>query len=176
MDHMEIIDNFLQQDQFDKLERIVMSDRFPWYHSESIVSKGEVINDNSFYSVHMLYDNDRPTNDTSMEIMKPILIRLKEEQAEDRFAGTLIRVKINSYPNQNKFIEHKMHQDFPPNKIPYMACLFSLNTCDGYTKFEDGTKVESVKNRALIFNPTLNHCSTNTTDQKRRVNINFNYI
>ena len=31
MDHMEIIDNFLQQDEFDKLERIVMGNRFPWY-------------------------------------------------------------------------------------------------------------------------------------------------
>ena len=33
----------------------------------------------------------------------------------------------------------------------FMGAIFSLNTCDGYTKFKDGTKVESVANRIVIF-------------------------
>jgi len=174
---MEIIDNFLKTDDFDKLEKIIMGSQFPWYHSESVVSyEDSHIKENTFCSVHMLYENDRPTNDMSMELMTPLLMRLKDEQRVDQFAGTLVRVKVNSYPNQNKFIEHEMHRDFDYKKIPYQACLFSLNTCNGYTKFEDGTKVESVRNRALLFDPTILHCSTNTTDQSRRVNININYI
>ena len=174
---MEIIDNFLKTDDFDKLESIIMGSQFPWYHSESVVSLEDSHKKDTIFSmVHMLYENDRPTNDISMEIMKPILMRIKDEQPVGNFAGTLVRVKINSYPNQNKFIEHEMHRDYDYNKIPYQACLFSLNTCNGYTKFEDGTKVESVRNRALLFDPTIRHCSTNTTDQSRIVNINFNYI
>ena len=168
---MEIIDNFLSKDDFDKLKNSIMDNYFPWFHFDEIVDKGEDNKDMAFYSVHMLYDNDRPTFNTSFELMDPILNKLKEINL-----GTLVRVKINSYPNQNKFIEHNMHQDFPPSKLPYKACLFSLNTCDGYTKFEDGTKVESVANRAIIFDPTFYHCSTNTTNQTRRVNINFNYL
>ena len=50
-----------------------------------------------------------------------------------------------------------------------------LNTNDGYTVFEDGTQIESVKNRILIFKTSLKHTGTNCTDQKRRVLINFNY-
>ena len=172
---MEVIDNFLQPTDFDKLKNSIMGNYFPWFHFDEIVDKGENNNDMAFYSVHMLYDNDRPTFNTSFELMDPILNKLKEINYDYRL-GTLVRVKINSYPNQNKFIEHNMHQDFPPSKLPYKACLFSLNTCDGYTKFEDGTKVESVANRAILFDPTLNHCSTNTTNQTRRVNININYL
>ena len=123
----------------------------------------------------MLYDNDRPTFNTSFELMDPILNKLFQRD-DDFKLRTLVRVKINSYPNQNKFIEHSMHQDFPPSKLPYKTCLFCLNTCDGYTKLEDGTKIDSIANRAIFFDPTFEHCSTNTTDQPRRVNINFNYF
>ena len=173
---MEVVDNFLQSDDFDKLEKIIMSSQFPWYHSETIVRREEEKKDMSFCSVHMLYENDRPTNDTSMEIMKPILMKLKDHQEQFNFAGALVRVKINSYPNQNKFIEHPWHEDFEPNTLPYKACLLSLNTCDGYTKFKDGTKIESVSNRAILFDPCISHHSTNTTNQTRRINIKTNNI
>ena len=77
------------------------------------------------------------------------------------------------YPYQGEFIEHPMHTDF---EFKHKAALFSLNDCDGYTKFEDGKIVESVSNRMIFFNPTKQHCSTNTTNTDRRVNINFNYF
>ena len=83
---MEVVDNFLQSDDFDKLEKIIMSSQFPWYHSETIVRREEEKKDMSFCSVHMLYENDRPTNDTSMEIMKPILMKLKDHQEQFNFA------------------------------------------------------------------------------------------
>ena len=41
---------------------------------------------------------------------------------------------------------------------------------------EDGTKVESIQNRLLLFAPSKTHNSTSCTDAKVRVNINFNYI
>lgn len=173
---MEIIDNFLKTDDFDKLEKIIMGSQFPWYHSESVVSyEDSHIKENTFCSVHMLYENDRPTNDMSMELMTPLLMRLKDEQRVDQFAGTLVRVKINSYPNQNKFIEHEMHRDFDYKKIPYQACLFSLNTCNGYTKFEDGTIIESVANRFVTFPNHTEHTGTSTSDSDYRLVVNFNY-
>ena len=51
-----------------------------------------------------------------------------------------------------------------------------LNTCDGYTVFKNGEKVESVANRYIEFDSNLMHSGTSTTDSKRRVVINFNYI
>ena len=54
--------------------------------------------------------------------------------------------------------------------------MFYFNTCDGYTKLNDGTKVESVANRALFFDPSIPHQSTNCTNAKARFNININYL
>ena len=172
---MEIIDNFLQQDDFDTIASTIMSKGFPWYHQDDVAYKDEVKEDMTFYSTHWLYKDDKPRFDTSLELIMPILKRLGSMNDNYKLR-TLVRVKLNSYPNQNKFIEHPWHEDFEPNTLPYKACLFSLNTCDGYTKFKDGTKIESVANRAILFDPCISHHSTNTTDQTRRVNININYL
>ncbi len=174
-----ILDNFLNKTHFDELQAKVMGRYFPWFYYDTIVTeaeRGQI--GNQFFNMHMLYDNDRPTFNTSFELMEPILNKLYERD-DDYKLKSLVRVKINSYPNQNKFIEHSMHQDFPPSDlhtITYKSCLFCLNTCDGYTKLEDGTKIDSIANRAILFDTTKPHCSTNTTDQPRRVNINFNYF
>ena len=50
-----------------------------------------------------------------------------------------------------------------------------MNTNNGYTKFENGTKVESVANRMLTFSANMKHTGTSCTDEKRRIVINFNY-
>jgi hypothetical protein len=172
---MEIIDNFLQQDDFDTIASTIMSKGFPWYHQDDVAYKDEVKEDMTFYSTHWLYKDDKPRFDTSLELIMPILKRLGSMNDNYKLR-TLVRVKLNSYPNQNKFIEHPWHEDFEPNTLPYKACLLSLNTCDGYTKFKDGTKIESVSNRAILFDPCISHHSTNTTNQTRRINININYL
>ena len=51
-----------------------------------------------------------------------------------------------------------------------------MNTCDGYTKLKDGTKIDSVANRVLLFDPSKEHCSTTTTNVPARFNININYF
>ena len=40
----------------------------------------------------------------------------------------------------------------------------------------DGTKIKSVANRALLFDPFEFHSSTTTTDAKARFNMNVNYF
>ena len=172
---MEIIDNFLKSDDFEQIKNTIMGMSFPWYHYDDIAYKEEVKEDKTFFSTNCLYKDDKPSFPTALESIWPVLKRLGHLDNNYKLR-TLVRVKLNSYPNQNKFVEHNWHEDFEPNTLPYKACLFSLNTCDGYTKFKDGTKIESVANRALLFDPTISHCSTNTTDQTRRVNININYL
>jgi len=66
-----------------------------------------------------------------------------------------------------------MHQDY---EWEHKGALLSLNTCDGYTRFETGEKIDSVANRIIFFDPSIRHTSTNTTNDKRRININFNYF
>ena len=47
---------------------------------------------------------------------------------------------------------------------------------NGYTIFEDGAKVESVANRMITFPANVKHKGTSCSDEKTRVNINFNYF
>ena len=77
------------------------------------------------------------------------------------------------YPNTEKVHEHGEHADY---SWKHKTALFSLNTCDGYTKLEDGTKIDSVANRMLLFDASTPHTSSTCTDQPVRVNINFNYF
>ena len=37
-------------------------------------------------------------------------------------------------------------------------------------------KVDSVANRLITFDGSMEHASTDCTDEKTRVNINFNYL
>ena len=79
---------------------------------------------------------------------------------EDSFYKSLTEDQLKTVKDYN--FDHK-------------GALFSLNTCDGHTNV-DGTKVDSVKNRMLFFNPQVIHNSTNCTDEQFRCNININYM
>ena len=55
--------------------------------------------------------------------------------------------------------------------------IFSFITLNlGIGKVEDGTKIESVENRVVIFDSQIRHAGVPCTDEKRRVVINFNFI
>ena len=100
------------------------------------------------------------------EMILPILEKLNIK--------SLIRVKANLYPYSGETLhEHGMHTDY---EFPHYAALLSLNTCDGYTKLEDGSKIESIANRMVIFDASQKHCSTTTTSDFARINININYL
>ena len=41
---------------------------------------------------------------------------------------------------------------------------------------DENTKIQSIENRGLIFEPHLNHNSSTCTNVEGRFNINFNYF
>mgnify|MGYP001473726574 CR=1 FL=1 len=173
-DYMQpiVIDNFLDKKDFDELHIKIMGRYFPWFHFDEIILEEEHKKDMTFYETHMMYDNDRPLFTTSFELMDPVLDKLMKLEDPNIRMISLVRVKVNSYPNQGKLIEHGMHRDYA---FPSVACLFGMNTCNGYTRIGD-KKIDSVANRAILFDPSTDHSSTSTTNDTRRVNINFNYL
>ena len=86
---------------------------------------------------------------------------------------SIIRARVLLYPNQGKFIEHDPHVDF---EYSHNAALLYFNDNDGYTKMEDGTKIESVANRNVIFDGSTPHNSTNCTNEKARFVLAVNYF
>ena len=86
---------------------------------------------------------------------------------------SLLRIKLNFYPHTETLKEHGQHVDYD---FSCYGAIFSLNTCDGFTRLNDGTKIDSVENRILFFDPSLKHNSTTTTNSSGRWNINFNFL
>ena len=85
----------------------------------------------------------------------------------------LIRVKCNYYPWTQEMKQHGWHTDYDYENI---GCLWSANTCDGFTEFKDGTKIDSVFNRLIVFDAASEHRSSTTTNAHGRFNINFNIV
>ena len=170
----EVIDNFLDEEYFDSLVTLFTTEKrteyglMPW-HFFSNVSHHEghekwVAQNKIFYMNTVLYDQRSPTS-PYYENMIPLVDKLG--------AWILIRIKANLYPNTETLHEHPMHTDYP---FFHSGAILSLNTCDGYTKLKDGTKIDSIANRILLFDASELHCSTTATNVPARFNINLNYI
>lgn len=85
-----------------------------------------------------------------------------------------MRVKANLITRSHKKLIHGYHTDYdPPNKNK--TAIMYFNTTNGATHFEDGSKVDCVDNRVVIFNSKLKHSSSTCTDQNQRVVLNINY-
>ena len=117
----------------------------------------------------MIYHHDTPQN----QIYSNIINLFTPRFLQIANFKTMIRIKINAYPHTNVVKEHEKHIDFD---YEHTGAVFSLNTCDGYTKFSDGTKVESVANRIVFFDASKKHQSTTTSNAKLRYNINFYFL
>jgi len=164
----KVIDNFLDEEYFDSLVTLITdktksgNNIMPWFLQSSIVC--DKVEDKIFLLYHMFYENNIPTSDLYNKLI-PLLGKLKVK--------SLIRIKANFYPNTEILHEHPMHADY---EFSHSGALLSLNTCDGYTKLKDGTKIDSIANRILLIDSSEEHCSTTTTNDFARFNININYI
>ena len=161
----KIIDNFLDDKNFEILENNILKNTFfPWFFSEYTDYKGEkVLNKGKYLHTFYEYNNQ---NSSYFKLLLPLIEKLK--------CISLIRIKIDSNSCTNKIIEGNYHVDSPHKSI---TAIYYLNTNDGYTKFKKNKKkINSVKNRMVIFDSDKEHLGTTTTNAKRRVVLNFNYF
>ena len=154
------IDNFLDNNLFLKIKKILFSADFPYYYQPSVASE----KDNSdFYFNHTFYLNNQQQSSFFSDIVFPIIGKYGFKK--------LIRAKCNLYTKKEKQIPNAFHLDF---EIEHTVLLYSVNTNNGYTMFKSGEKIFSKENQLIVFNGLLEHCSVPQTDEKIRVNININ--
>ena len=170
---MKIVKNFLPKKEFKNIQSILMSSNFPYYYQNNYLfhEKHKGGNFEDYFFVHIIKDQitsdiiaDKPTLEN---ILDPIMLRLK--------ANTLIRAKINLYPNQHRHVRSNWHVDQVMNNENVKVALFCVNTCNGYTDFKTGEKAPSVENTIILSNANEIHRSVSQTDTKIRINININY-
>lgn len=170
---IEVLDDFLDPSQHEDLCNYFMgnydagdiANSCCWIFNDGISYKG----DGHFQHIHQIFSNHTIIS-PAWPLVKPILE--KEE------AIAIARIKANSITRTEELMvfEHAFHCDFAPTMSDLTTAIYYINTCDGYTLFEDGTKVESVTNRLLKFPSNMKHTGTSCTDRDRRILINFNYL
>ncbi len=164
-----IIDNFLDPREFDYVKNAFSNLEYSPVPGASGKELDEDIPHWNYYSVKMIYLDDEPVNET-WGVIKDIFLPKFHLACQYK---TMFRVKVNFYPYGETFHRHPYHID---QDFSHQGAIFALNTCNGFTEFEDGTKIDSVENRLFLFDPSIKHRSTNTTNAMGRFNINFNFF
>ncbi len=168
MSDIKVIDNLLDEQYFAKLQDQFMSPEVPWIYADNVIGEEDLRCDPKYnYQLALNIYKDFSPQSQAFEILHPIVTdpRLK-------MVG-LFSIKANMNPATETIQEHGLHTDA---MFKCRTAVFFLNTNNGYTLFEDGTKVESVANRIVTFPSDMEHSGTSCTDEKRRLVINFNYF
>ena len=161
---MKVIDNFLPSYQFDKFQSFLMGENFDWYNNDGVTHP----DDGLYQFIHTFYKWS-PTSSfqlptSSFQWIEPYLSFFNMKK--------VYKIKANLNPRSGYHIKAGYHIDnIPCSK----TAILYVNTCNGGTEFKEGDRVDSVANRVVIFDPTLEHRSVTCTDEKRRIVINFNY-
>lgn len=162
---ISIIENCLDKDSFENIKNTLISANFPWYYNSFKVEKDD--SSDSLYNyqfTHLFYKNYSPTSQY-MSLLEPLLVVLNPT--------AIVRIKANLTTRTEKIIEYRMHIDEPG--FNGKTAIYYINDNDGYTKFSDGTTVESKENSLVIFDSNIYHTGTTCTDQKIRCLINLNF-
>jgi len=161
-------DNFLNPEQFGVIKQYLgPGGFFPWELSPRINHNDQ--NNQDMYFATMIYhsyENGWYPN------IKPDPFQLITSKL---YIEGLHRIKTNLYfPSKTGKVEkHAPHRDAI---FRHQGALFFLTTCDAPTTMADGTEIESIENRLLLFDPASNHSSSSPTDAPYRITINFNYF
>tara|TARA_R110000751_G_scaffold167146_2_gene273032 strand:+ start:1670 stop:2170 length:501 start_codon:yes stop_codon:yes gene_type:complete len=163
----KVVDDFLDINDFNQIKKIILGDDFSWYYNDNITNK-EDSGDKLYFTHSFFRDLDTGNNpgisSNHFYLLKGIIKKIK--------CKSILRIKANLYLSRNKKQTNQPHVDYP---FVHKGCILYINDNNGCTYFGK----ESVKpkaNRIVFFDPSKEHASSLCTDEKRRVNINFNYF
>lgn len=163
----KIIDNFLPPELFVNIQQEMLSANFPWFMNQYLIKPDGNCKIDDRYNwqfTHQFYRDFHICSD-QFHLVDFILQKISP--------SALIRIKANLIPRTEQQIIHEYHLDH--DHFDGNVAIFYVNTNDGYTIFKDGTKIDSIENRLLIFDADILHTGTTCTDQKVRCLINFMY-
>ena len=164
---MEIIDNFLSKEEFENIKNFMESVDFPWFYNDHKVIRG----DGQFQFTHTFFTNtnDKGKDSSWLDMWNNYIYKINAKEC--------YRIKANM---NIKTISHEpslWHNDLKHNiNCPRKTSVFYINDNNGYTEFRNGDRIESVANRAIIFDNNLEHRGvSHTLPDHYRIVVNFNY-
>ena len=134
----EVIDNVLDDKDFNEIKSFLISPHFPWNFCSIVSSSSEVHDDTlklpenaSYYFTHVFWEKFE--REPECQIFAKLLDRMD--------CKAIIRIKANCYPSTHTIIHHNNHQDYP---FPHKGAIFYLNTNNGLTILDDTHEIKSV--------------------------------
>tara|TARA_Y100001963_G_scaffold78894_1_gene109487 strand:+ start:897 stop:1406 length:510 start_codon:yes stop_codon:yes gene_type:complete len=163
---MIVKDNFLDKKDLTQLDELLMSHSFPWYLQKEQVAGAA---DGGWFC-HIIYDEDVPKSDVYNPITKIFKSYLKYV--------TLCRLNVNLLLKQEIPSVSYFHTDLDESidKEKITTAIFYLNTNNGATEFEGGDRIDSVRNRLVMFPADTFHRAIGQTDTAERIVLNFNFV
>lgn len=159
-----IIDDVIPSNMFDSISNYVMGPLIDWNFNQGTVNPG----DSDWRFGNTIYHSKSGFKSSKYAQFGPIFDFLHIQ--------TLITVKLNCdihtiEPEQREFhTDNTLYSDFSFTSILY------FNDCNGKTIFEDGTEIQSKRNRMIIFNSFERHAGITQTDEPRRYLMNINFL
>lgn len=167
---IDIYDNFLPQEDFEEL--IENCKDLEWNLVNQVADRADDEKDyekHDWQFEHIFYELPFLNKSTSYKIGKLL----------DKVSPFILyRAKMNLNPNTETIFEHGFHIDIwsETEAKKLTSAVYYLNTNNGYTKFEDDTKIESVANRLVKFPASMKHTGSTCTDARYRQVLNLMYI
>ncbi len=159
---MKVIDNFISEADHKKIKDTMMGNTFPWFITPVLNETKDSLGGEEFS--HVFYQN-YSWNSAYSDLVLPIIEKLNPI--------SILRIRAALIPI-NSFIDREdWHVDLD---VDCTTAVYYVNSNNGYTKFLNGEKIESIENRFLYFNSKSSHTGSFCTDQNFRCLINFNYL
>lgn len=161
---MQIIDNFLPDSDYKQIHEVVTGTDFPYYYQDHKVFRG----DNFPQFFHILWDPRRGLTSSFYPMFGSLLSALE--------ISILLKAKLNLTLRTESPKMSPMHCDNHCENAT--TAIFYINTNNGYTLFGDGSKVNSVANRIVVFNSLTEHAGVSNTveDPEDRWVLNLNFF
>tara|TARA_Y100001949_G_C15890618_1_gene287972 strand:- start:40 stop:678 length:639 start_codon:yes stop_codon:yes gene_type:complete len=198
---INIIEDVLPEIYVKEILDLVVSNAFPWYFEENIslygtaakeLEKKDYYNtlDHSSGFVHLLISGEQQ-NSSHWNLIKPIVYFLSRKANFIRFDDTLevSRCKINLQTQNNISTLGSYNAPHIDEPLSDWIFLYYLTDSDSSTyifnemfdsgKFPDKLtirkKVKHKSNTGVLFRGSIFHSSSNPVNEKKRININFNF-
>ena len=133
---IKVIDDFLPEEEFNTIQTVMMSSYFKWYYNAITVYDTDQyrnnLNDRGQLTHTFLKEGMKEISD-DISMLNPMFYKLGVDY--------LYRAKANMRMRTDTIELSQYHVD------PYENCMTSIyyiNTNDGYTQFEDGSRIDSL--------------------------------
>ena len=157
---IEIIDNFLPEEEFKSIQSLLLGEQFYWFYQ-----RGRTSDDDGLYlMLHMFYQPEVGENSDYLPMWNTFMNKVEAKKCT--------RIKANLTFKTPTIEPAQYHIDYADMK----TAIFYINTNNGYTEVKSGVRVSSVANRVCIFDSNLKHRGTTHSEgDQQRIAVNFNY-